>query len=305
MKSIKYLVVFALGALAFVSCNKHEIKYQVTEVTSSDAEFQIFNDLASTSGQTASATQLGCIVLGDNDTLAIGTYPLAARNAIPSGNTTRFFVRKPGNYTMKAWKSYDAAKANSAPDYQGSFALVAGKQMVHIYNWFQDPVVIDDDYPYIRPDRPNSVEFIYYNIINMLQELNPGETDVNDHTKLHPTTRRLQYKMRLNNTLADNGPIGRTEWVNIGEPISFGESTGFCPIVVPNKGRGYTGGPAAGAITSGYVRVYTRIEDADTGEILQDEDYWGSQYCGRFYIHTIYPKDLPANEVFIFPFVAL
>ena len=121
---------------------------------------------------------------------------------------------------------------------------------------------------------------------------------------MQPTHRRLQYQMRLNNVSYTEMPLGRTEWQDIGEPVAFGEMTGYCPVVVPNLGIGFTGGVAN--VRNYYtITVYTRILDADTGTEIVGEDYWSSIRLGRFLIHTCYAKDIPANQVLCYQFYAL
>ena len=299
MKNIKYFVLTLLSVLALSACSKHKIYYETEYIANDVAEFQIFNDLATRSGDAAANTTMNCVVLGTNDTLAFKAYPLNARNVIPSGGTTRFFVRKPGSYQLRGWKKYEDAVAGLDPDYETTIVLTTGKQMIHIYNWYQDALVMDYDYPFIRADRPNSVEFIYFNFINVWQE---GSTT--DYTAMHPTNKRLQYQMRLNNVSYDGMPTGKTPWQDIGEPVAFGEMTGYCPIVVPNFGIGFTGGVSS-LMDYYQVTVYTRILDADTGTEIVGEDYWTAIRLGRFLIHTCYAKDIPANEVLCYQFYAL
>ena len=246
MKNIKYFVLTLLSVLALSACSKHKIYYETEYIANDVAEFQIFNDLAIRSGEAAANTTMNCVVLGTNDTLAFKAYPLNARNVIPSGGTTRFFVRKPGSYQLRGWKKYEDAVAGLDPDYETTIVLTTGKQMIHIYNWYQDALVMDYDYPFIRADRPQ----------------------------------------------------------DIGEPVAFGEMTGYCPIVVPNFGIGFTGGVSS-LMDYYQVTVYTRILDADTGAEIVGEDYWASIRLGRFLIHTCYAKDIPANEVLCYQFYAL
>lgn len=300
MKSIKYFTLVILAFVALSSCSKHKIYYHIDPVPENIAEFQIFNDLAVRSGEAAALTTMNCVVLGATDTLAYASYPLNARNVIPSGSTTRFFTKEPGTYQLRGWLSYADAVAGLDPDYETTITLTAGKQMVHIYNWLQDALVMDYDYPFIRADRPNSTEYIYFNFINVFQE---GSTT--DYAAMHPTTKRLQYQMRLNNLNWDGMPTGRTEWQNIGEPVGFGEMTGYCPVVVPNNGQGFSGGISIGAVGYWSCTVYTQIVDADTGLPIVGEDYWSSIRLGRFLIHTCYTKNVPANGVMVYQFYAL
>ena len=299
MKNIKYFTLL-LVVVALASCTKHKILFETEPVSPTTAEYQLFNDLAIRSGEAAANTTLNCVVVG-TDTVATTTYPLNARNVVPSGSTTRFWTCKPGTYAIKGWKKMDDARNGVNPDYEGSVTLVAGKQMVHIYNWFKDPICIDSDYPYIRTDRPNSTEYIYFNFINLWQE-----GSVSDYAAMNPTTHRIRYEMRLNKLKTDEyGPAGKTAWQPIGEPVGFGEATGFCPVVVPRKGKGYTGGPAENAIHYGQVTVYTRISIDETDEVLYTDDYWSNIRVGRFLTHTMYAKDRPANGVYVFQFYSL
>lgn len=303
MKNIIYFTSVILGIVAFSSCSKNKLHFDVEIVKG--AEFQIFNDLAEKSSESAAASKLQCVVIDDKDTIATENYPLDARNVIPSAAdtlyTSRFFVREPGTYNLKAWKKHSDAKAGADPDYEGTFTITERKQTVHIYNWNMDPVVLDGDYPYIRSDRPNTTEYIYFNFINMFQE----GTYTDDHSQMNPTTKRLQYQMRLKNENWPDMPIGKTEWQNIGEPVAFGEQTGFCPLIVPNNGQGFAGGIEIGKIGYWAVTVYTRVLDADTGEEFVGEDYHTSIKLGRFLHHVAYTKNKPSNGVLCYQFYAL
>ena len=124
-------------------------------------------------------------------------------------------------------------------------------------------------------------------------------------SQMKPTTKKLQYQMRLDNINFSGLPLGKTEWQNIGNPVAFGEQTGFCPIKVPNNGRGFRGGLGLTQLGAYRVTVYTRIIDAETGTEVVGEDYWSEIRLGRFLHHVAYTKNVPANGVMCFQFYAL
>jgi hypothetical protein len=106
------------------------------------------------------------------------------------------------------------------------------------------------------------------------------------------TTDKLQYQYALlvsgkKSSTLNFSNASDPQWTNVGNPIAFGEQTGFFAIPVPNMGVGYTGGPST-RITAGYVTVYTRTLNATTNTVLPTSiDYWSSISCGRYYNHIV------------------
>ena len=277
-KIFKSLAVVLAAVLSVSACSKHEILYDADSVTSKMAESQLYNAIPSLS---AAETNFVIVVLNSTDTIATANYPLNRYNGIPLGSTTRFFVRTPGDYTIQCFKK----AGSTTPDYEGTFTLTAGKQVVYLHSWTAAPIVKDALYPYGQGTRimsgATSDSLLFVNFVNLWY----SATGV-------ATTDKLQYQYAF---LINNGKtatlnfsvVSDPQWTNLGNQISFGEQTGFVAIPVPNMGVGYTGGPST-RITSGYITVYTRTVDVNTNTVLPTSiDYWSSIGCGRYYNHIV------------------
>ena len=277
-KIFKSLVVVLAVVLSVSACSKHEILYNADPISSDMAEFQLFNAIPSLS---AAQSGFNVIVLNSTDTIATANYPLSRYNGIPMGSTTRFFVRKPGSYTIQCYLT----AGSTTPDYESTFTLSAGKQVIYLHSWTDAPIIKDALYPYGQGTRimsgKQSDSLLFINFVNLWYSANGVSS-----------TDQLQYQYALlvsgkKTSTLNYTNISDPQWTNIGEPITFGEQTGFVAIPIPNMGVGYTGGPST-LVTSGYATVYTRTVDVTTNTVLPTSiDYWTSISCGRFYNHIV------------------
>lgn len=274
-RAIKYFALAVAAVFTLSACEKHEIQYPVEVLGSDMAELQFYNAIPTAS---TTAGNLVYVVLNNTDTIATPNYPINRYNGIPFGSTTRFFVRKPGTYNIKAFiAAHNPDKGDFAPDLDLNFTVSAGKSVVYLHSWTEDPIVLDANYPYgnadnaMTGDKTDTTAWI--NFVNMWYETAGVKCSF-------PV--QYQYAVRPNGVaLAD------LEFHDLGTPVSFGEQTGFNAWLVPNKGIGYVGGPNSG-ITSGSCTIYTRSLKASTGEMIHtDIDYWTSQGVGRYVNHVL------------------
>lgn len=267
--------------MIFAACSKHEILYNSTNISSDVAEFQLFNFIPAAA---SSETLFKSVVLNGKDTIATENYPISRYNGIPLGSTTRFFVRTPGDYTIQCFKK----AGSTTPDYEGTFTLTAGKQIVYLHSWSADPVVLDAGYPYGQGTRvlsgAASDSLVFINFVNMWYSSSGVAC-----------TDELQYQYALCPSTKSASSLNfssysDTQWTNVGGTVKFGEQTGFQPIVIPNRGYGYLGGPDPNTttVTSGYANIYTRTLDVTTQTVLPYYiDYWTGIGVSRYINHIV------------------
>jgi len=154
--------------------------------------------------------------------------------------------------------------------YDQNVSLTVGKQNVFVHDFNQPPVVLDNGYPYIRRQTVETDSTTWVRFYNFLYET-PGV----------PTTLKLQYQYISHRT---------GELVNIGDPVAFGESTGWEQVLLIKTDL----------VSSGSRRIDYRIKVIDdagaivgdlqvrksNGSISSYSDYW-TGYIGRR-VHHIF-----------------
>lgn len=260
MKRIYYIGILLLMAF-FASCEKHVIEFDAVPVTD-QAEFQIhwFSPI------TPSVTTTYMYKIEVNDYMvANSTTPLTSYNAQPSSAVGMYFTAPAGSVNIKLYQSTNLNLA-----YDQNVTLTSGKQNVVIYDLNKAPIAFDTEYPFVIDRKTYDTDTIaYVKFYNFLYE--------NTTT---PTTLKLQYQYRKYwvhplYTLYDEqkgnipegksvgdatGTVGGTDmgpWTNLGQPIAFGETTGW--QVVPVEKTVY--------ISSGYARIDYRIVVTEGGTV--------------------------------------
>jgi hypothetical protein len=259
MKNLKGLVWVLIVAFAS-SCEEHELQYDATPV-SGKAEFQLhyFVPLA-----TGAANNIYRVEI-NGELFANTTAPLNTYNVIPSGGISRFYAVDPGTVNIKLYKGEAEELV-----YDQITQLVAGKQNIFVHDFDTAPVVFDNGYPYetnVTEDTDSAAWVKFYNFLY--------ETDG------VPTTLKLQYQYL--------DPYTK-EPVNLGNPVGFGETTGWHEVrVIKNVFN-----------SSGSTRIDYRIKVVDeNGAVMGDlqvrnsagnfVNYVGSWtgFIGRRMHHTI------------------
>jgi len=154
--------------------------------------------------------------------------------------------------------------------YNQNVTLSAEKQNVFVYDFDKVPMVFDNGYPFAKTEGSGTDSTCYVKFYNFLYE-----------TAGVPSTLKLQYQYVDPRTSA---------LVNIGDPVSFGETTGWQPVKVVKSV----------VISAGYCNIYYKIKVvADDGTISGDLQLWNSKsvyasysdyaigYIGRRYFHTL------------------
>lgn len=267
MKIIKYISLFLI-ALGVVSCDKHEIEYMTAPVGNDMAEVQLhyFVPVTAVASNNIYKVEIGGQEYVNNGAAVISTY-----NATPSGSVGRFYAVKAGNVNIKLYKGSDMELV-----YDKNVALATGKQNIFVYDFDKEPIVFDNGYPYdtnITTDTDSTCWVKFYNFLYEKE----GE--------YCPLKLQYQYQYIKNIETGE-----KSEWINIGKPIAFGESTGWQPVRVIKSIFN----------SSGYARIDYKIKVQDeNGEYTEDlqlwnsngkyisySDYWNG-YIGRRYHHII------------------
>jgi hypothetical protein len=267
MKIVKYLSL-VLAVTLMVSCEKDPIEYDADPI-GNKAEFQLHYVVPVTAVAANNITKVEI----NNQLYANNKAPLNTYNAIPNGAAGRFYIANPGTANIKMYQG----AGMDVLVYDQSTALTAGKQNVFVHDFNQPPVVLDNGYPYIRREVVETDSTTWVKFYNFLYE-----------TEGVPTDLRLQYQYISHRT---------GELVNIGEPVSFGESTGWEQVLLIKTDL----------ISSGSRRIDYRIKVVDaggnivgdlqvmnsSGNFVSYADYW-TGYLGRW-VHHIYCGMRAAN----------
>lgn len=268
---LKYMCLALIMAFA-VSCEKNEVEYKTTDI-GDVAEFQLHYFVPVTAVATNNINKIEV-----NDQLYSTTMaPLTTYNAVPNGSVGRFFIANTGSVNIKMYLGAALSLA-----YDKNVTLNKGKQNVFVYDFTKDPIVFDNGYPYSTNLTMGTDSFCYVKFYNFLFE----KAGV-------PTNLKLQYQYTDPRTKA---------MVNIGAPVSFGETTGWQPVKVVKSVF----------ISAGSVRVdfSIKVVEAD-GSVSGDLQLWNTnkvyvkytgfftEFIGRRYHHVIsgMRSDLPVASV--------
>nr|WP_320057325.1 hypothetical protein [uncultured Bacteroides sp.] len=261
MKIFKYISL-VLVMIAAISCDKNEVEYNTTAISSDVAEFQLHYFVPVTA---TSANNIYQIKINDQ-LYANSTAPLSTYNAVPYGSVVgRFYSVDPGEVNVKLYKGTGLELV-----YDQNVTLSKGKQNVFVYDFNKVPTVFDNEYPYSANTTENTDSTAYVKFYNFLYE-----------TEGVPCSLKLQYQYVDPRT---------KEVLNLGNPVSFGETTGWQAIKIVKSVYN----------SSGYCRIDYKIKVVDAnGVIGNDLQLWNSngkyvsytgyqnEYIGRRYHHTI------------------
>jgi hypothetical protein len=261
MKILKFLGLIFLSVF-IASCDENEIEYNTTSLDRDVAEFQLHYFVPLTS---SSENYIYKVEVNDelyaNNTALLSTY-----SAIPGGDVGRFYTVTSGSVNFKLYKGVDETLV-----YNQNVTLKSGKQNVFVYDFDEAPIVFDNGYPYESNITEDTDSACYVKFYNFLFE-----------TGDEPTGLSLQYQYIVD--------PDTKEWVNIGEPVAFGETTGWQSVKVKKEVFN----------SSGKAKIYYKIKVVDAngnitgdlqllnsnGNIVDYSDYWNG-YIGRRYHHVL------------------
>lgn len=267
MKNVRnILMLFTILATGF-ACKKHVIEYDTVPVKG-EAEFQLHYVVPLTAG---TANNILKVEL-NGVMIANSSAPLNTYNAIPSGSVGRFYVTKTGVNNIKLYKG-----PNLDLVYDQNVTLAAGKQNVFVYAFDQPPVVINNGFPYVADVTENTGTKEWIKFYNFLFE-----------TEGVPTTLKLQYQYQYTTDIEAGT---KSDWINAGNPVSFGEATDWVAIPIISDTT---------QISSGFARIDYRIHVIDGAGVDQGDlmvlnsankyvaysDWWNG-YIGRRYHHIL------------------
>jgi hypothetical protein len=240
----------------------------------------------------------------NGETVSNNTTPLASYNAQPSSAVGMYFTADAGSINIKLYQSTDLNLV-----YDRDITLGKGKHNLVIHDLTKPPIDFDTEYPFIVDRKTYDTDTIaYVKFYNILYE--EGNA---------PTNLTLQYQYRKNwvhplYTLYDQQrgliPEGKNvgdatgtkagvdigPWTNLGEPVAFGETTGW--QVVPVEKNTYV---AQGAARIDYRIIVTKggtvgVDMNADGLLLAQttsgsapvvySDYWNSTVGRR--VHHFY-----------------
>ena len=265
MKITKFIGL-CLIAVSTVSCEEHEIEYMTTPVDKDMAEIQLHYFVPVTA---IAANNIYKLEIGGQEYVNNGAAVVSTYNAVPSGSVGRFYATASGDVNIKLYKGTDLELV-----YDKNAKLTSGKQNVFVYDFNKDPIVFDNGYPYETNTTMDTDSTCWVKFYNFLYE-KEGEY----------STLKLQYQYQYT-----TGDGTKSESLNIGSTVAFGESTGWQPITVIKSVFN----------SSGYARIDYKIKVQDeNGEYTQDlqvwnsngkyvsySDYWNG-YIGRRYHHVL------------------
>lgn len=216
MKNIKYLLFSAFAAVAIIGCQKHDLHF-APEVDASDmAEFQICYVepiAANASNAIDSVFVNGKLVAGSTGVGQLtvnGTYPYG-----PSAGTGTFFTAPKGAINIQFYR-----KGNMV--YDRTVNLQNQKYELFVYKLDQDPIILDNLYPYKgNPDRATTATFDTDSIARIRFYNFAFQGDANT-----PYPGKIQYQWCHDKSKGATGRGGADgNWQNIGDPVGFGEAT--------------------------------------------------------------------------------
>ncbi|GAB3012574.1 hypothetical protein GCM10027051_14500 [Niabella terrae] len=267
MKNLIKLLSFLLITCLGLSCEKHVVTYDATTIPENESEFQLHYFVPVVTGSANNITKVelnGKLISNTNSTLV-------PYNAIPSGGVGRFYTTSSGTNNIKLYRGDNAEIV-----YDQDVELQSGKQNVFVYDFNKAPIVLDNGFPYPTITTEETGTTCWIRFYNFLYE-----------TEGVPTDLKLQYQYQYT---MDVETGEKSEWLNLGTPAAFGESTGWEPVPVVKSVE----------ISSSYARVDYRIrvigtDGSDQGPLkvrngsgnMVDYSDWWTAYTGRAYHHII------------------
>ena len=259
MKIVKYIFpIIALSLL--VSCTKNELLYTTVPIgDKAEFQFHYFEPVTNVAANYIDSLYVNGVLYSS----VSGSGQLIPYNGVPGGATGRFFTANSGQVNFKLYRG-------GAVIYDHTVTLKTGKQNVFIYSMAQDPIILDNNYPYTDIKNPhgnasnwNTDSIATVAFYNFLYE--DAKT---------PYAGKIQYQYQEKRTGI---------WKNIGSPVAFGQASSREQIVIVKDVFN----------SSGYCRIDYRMLDEggnvlrlmnSSGGMVNYSDYW-TGYVGRAYMH--------------------
>ncbi|MBP5390676.1 MAG: hypothetical protein J6Y40_01170 [Bacteroidales bacterium] len=268
MKKIRFSIIALAALLVLGSCTKHKLWFPMDEMPKDGAEFQLhyFEPINNVAANNIDSVYINGTLYSSKD----GGGSLLPYNGVPCMDVGKFFYAPAGSVNIRLMRGGETI-------YDRNTTLEAKKQNVFIHDLNEDPIVVDNRYPYWNDRGVASTAATFGDdsvckvmFVNLLYE-SPGV----------PYSGKLQYQYKRNDA-GDDEP-----WNNIGDPVGFGEGTERTLVLIH-----YEGGPTSNYYKS--QRENYRILD-ENGDILQvlnsagtkmiDYSDWWTARVGKVYMH--------------------
>ena len=272
MKKLNKFLALMMVLAVLSSCEKNVIGLDGEEITDETSMFQISNmvPLPLTTANTVNQTEVNGRLLTNQ------TTPMAPFNYLPgplaSVNANKFFTSAERDINLKIYRGAASALTLS---YDQNITLQPGKQTLFIHDFSQPPVNIPFPLPFPTVVSEDTGTAAWIRFINLMYE-SPGV----------PSNLKLQYQWQYT---TDNETAAKSDWLNLGQPVAFGEATGWEQVYV-NK---------TVEASSGTARIDYRIrligpdgsdqgsmQVRNTGGALVDYSDWWNAAIGRVYNHV-------------------
>lgn len=262
-QNISFLIVLTA---AFFSCEKHTIEYDTVAPTGK-AEFQLHYFVPVTASSANNIYQVEI----NGEVYSSAASPLSTYNAIPSGGVGRFYNTKVGTNNIKLYMGEGLTLV-----YDQNCELQEGKQNIFVYDFDKPPIVINNGYPYTPEVTEHTGTTAWIKFYNFLFE--SGNT---------PTPLKIQYQYQYT---TDNATGAKSDWMNVGDPVAFGEATDWVPVHV-NKTVEISSGSARLDYRAFVVNPDGSLGDPlkvmnSGGNMVNYSDWW-TAYVGRRYHHIL------------------
>lgn len=257
MKARHYILMALCAALAAISCQKHAIiTYIDNEGTEGKALFQIIDIIPVNANAAANAID-SVFVNGKIVSRPAGAGQLKPKGILPYGNT--FYTVNAGNVQIQFYKADQVI-------YDQTVSLPAGMSEVYVYNLEQAPVILDHQGVFqVHSEKGSAATYqmdsvASFRLVHFLFQAD-GVTPYG----------KLQYQ--YSNNSGSSYTAG--DWHNLGEPVSWGESTTRNLAVVHKTVNN----------SSGSQTLRFRCVDENGNYISGSGDYW-TTYLGRANTHV-------------------
>ena len=253
MKVLKYLSI-ALVALGFASCEKHEIQYKTEPLAADRAMVQIHYMVPMTANANKSIYKMEI----DGVTIVNNNAALMANYGTAPGNC-KYYSVKNGDVNLKLFYGFwEDRLPKEEPDGKAEFytddydkmekvydvtlsGLQAGKKyQVFVHSFDEAPVLISDQFNIFDSASEenmtqNTAEHHFMNFYNFMYETEgvPYEGAIQYQYKYVEDWEANTAYGKLSKEEQATAWDGKSEWLNVGDPVEFGQSTGWIkmPIV--------------------------------------------------------------------------
>ncbi|MFB5945314.1 hypothetical protein [Albibacterium profundi] len=268
MKKIFKILAIVMVLAVQSSCEKHVVELDAEPISDETTQIQLFYMVPLASG---TANSINKVEL-NGKLLTNETTPLNTFNFLPSGAVNKFFATETGSVNLKL---YRGAVTDMTLAYDKDVNLLPGKQALFIHDFDEPPVILPHPMPMPSVTTENTATTAWVRFINLMYESAGVPTDLT-----------IQYQWQYT---TDNETGAKSEWFDLGEPVAFGEATGWEPVTV-NK----TVEQSSGSARIDYRIRLIGADGSDQGSLqirnsagnMVDYSDWWNAFIGRAYNHV-------------------